>query len=185
LADKRKTSGPTWSELKAEVVKLDEKELVHLIADLYRLSSDNKAFLNARFSIGSDPLGPYRKTIEECMYPDVISGNQPIQVAKAKRAISSYSKAVGDPLGEAELMIFFVECGNSFTVNFGDIDGAFYDALIGMYRRAIDKVLLLPEEQRNDFKDRLETIMTSASGIGWGYYDALCDDFYTAFPEDG
>lgn len=185
MAAKRKTSGPTWSEVKGEVAKLEAKGLVQLVADLYRLSSDNKAFLHARFGVGPDPLGPYRETIDECMYPDVISGNQPIQVAKAKRAISSYTKAVGDPLGEAELMIFFVECGNSFTVNFGDIDEAFYDALVGMYRRAIAKVLLLPEEQRNDFQDRLETIMTSASGIGWGYYDALCGDYYTAFPEDG
>jgi hypothetical protein len=26
--------------------------------------------------------------------------------------------------------------------------------------------------------------MTSSSGIGWGYHDMICDDYYGAFPED-
>lgn len=180
---KRTSSRPTWLEVKAVVVKLDQKQLVKLVADLYRFSKENQAFLHARFAVGDDPLGPYKKTINECMYPDIYS-KKPIQISKAKRAISSYSKAVGDPLGEAELMTFFVECGNNFTVNFGDIDEAFYDALNRMYQRAIDKVLSLPEEQRIEFKDRLEAIMTSSSGIGWGYHDMLSDDYYEAFPED-
>jgi len=157
--------------------------MLRLVADLYRLSNENKTFLHTRFKVGEDLLGPYKKTIEECMYPDVYS-NKPIQVSKAKKAISSYSKAVGDPVGEAELMTFFVECGNNLTVNFGDIDEAFYDALNRMYRRTIDKVLTLPEELKNEFKDRLEAIMTSSSDIGWGYHDMLCDDYYKAFPED-
>ena len=183
LVAKRKTNNPTWSDVKAAVVNLDQKQSVKLVADLYRLSKENQAFLHARFAVGDDSLGPYKKTIEECMYPDIYS-NKPIQISKAKRAISSYSKALKDPVGEAELMTFFVECGNNFTVDFGDIDEAFYDALNLMYRRAIDKVLRLPEEQRGKFKDRLKGIMSSASGIGWGYYDMLSDDYYGAFPED-
>lgn len=180
---KREPSSPTWSDVKAAVVNLDHKHLVKLVTDLYRLSKENQAFLHARFAPGDDPLGPYKKTINECMYPDVYS-NKPIQISKAKTTISSYSKAVGDPLGEAELMTFFVECGNSLTVDFGDIDEGFYEALNRMYRRAIEKVLSLPTEQQGEFKDRLEAIMTSSSGIGWGYHDTLSEDYYEAFPED-
>lgn len=91
---------------------------------------------------------------------------------------------MGEPLGEAELITFFVEQGNSFTVDFGDIDEEFCNTLNGVYRRAIRKVLALPEEQRGKFKERLEDIMTSSGGIGWGYHDTLCDDYYSAFPED-
>ncbi len=162
---------------------LDEKQLIRLVSDLYGLSRENQAFLHSRFAIGDDTLGPYKKTIKACMYPDVYS-DKPVQVSKAKKAISDYSKAVGNPRGEAELMTLFVECGNSFTVDFGDIDEAFYDALNRMYRRAIDKVLTLPEEERGEFQRRLEAIMTSSSNIGWGYHDMLCDDYYNAFPED-
>jgi len=179
---KRKKS-PTWSDVKATLVNLDKNEILKLVADLYRLSNENKTFLNSRFDVGDNPLGPYKKIIEECMYPDIYSNKQ-IQVSKAKKAISSYSKAVDDPIGEVELMTYFVECGNKFTVNFGDIDGPFYDALNRMYRRTIKKVLTLSEEQQDEFKNRLEAIMTSSSNIGWGYHDILCDDYYGAFPED-
>ena len=179
----RKPNSQTWSNVKMAVANLDEKQLLKLVSDLYSLSKENQAFLHARFAIGNDTLGPYKKTISACMYPDVYT-NKPVQVSKAKKAITSYFKSVGDPLGEAELMTFFVECGNSFTVDFGDIDEAFYDALNRMYRRAIEKVLSLPEEQRGEFQDRLEAITTSSSNIGWGYHDMLCDDYYEAFPED-
>ena len=174
---------PAWSDVKAKVIKLDHKQLVGLAADLYRLSKENAEFFRARFAIGEDPLAPYKEIISDCMYPDVYT-DKPIQIAKAKRAISNYSKAVENPLGEAELMIFFVECGNSFTVDFGDIDEGFYDALIRMYGRTIDKVLSLPDEHRCGFRDRLEAIVTSSSGIGWGYHDMVCEAYYDAFPED-
>ena len=162
---------------------MGEKQLISLVSDLYRLSRENQAFLHARFGVGDDTLNPYKKTIGTCMYPDVYK-NKPVQISKAKQAIGAYSKAVGDARGEAELMTFFVECGNSFTLDFGDVDEAFYDALNGMYRRAIDRVLTLPEEERGEFQSRLKAIMTSSSNIGWGYHDMLCDDYYDGFPED-
>ena len=169
--------------MKSVLAGLDHKKLVELAGDLYRLSKENRDFFHARFGVGQDQLAPYKKIIEECMYPDV-TRDKPIQIAKAKRAITSYSRAVVDPVGEAELMTFFVECGNSFTVEYGDIDEEFYDALNLMYKRAIEKVLKLPAEQRGEFRDRLEEIMTSSSGIGWGYHDELRQDFDEAFPED-
>ena len=183
LKDNRKSSRSTWSDVKSAMAGMDEKQLIALVSDLYRLSKENQAFFHARFSIGDDTLSPYKKTIEACMYPDIYK-NKPVQISKAKQAISAYSKAVGNPRMEAELMIFFVECGNSFTLDFGDIDEAFYDALNRMYRRAIEKVLGLPEEQRVEFQARLETIMTSSSNIGWGNHDMLCNDYCEAFPEE-
>ena len=180
---KKKRSITTWSDVKAEIVKFDQKQLVKLVGDLFRLSKENESFLNARFAIGEDPIEPYRKTIEECMYPDIYS-NKPILISKAKKAISLYSKAVGDPLGEVELMTCFVECGNNCTLDLGDIDEGFYDALNRMYRRTIEKVIGLPEAQQLIYKERLKEIMTSSSHIGWGYHDMLFADYYAAFSDD-
>jgi hypothetical protein len=180
---KAKSVDATWSDVKAEIAKLDTRQLVSLLVDLYRFSKENQAFLNARFAVVADPLGPYKRTIAECMYPDVYK-NKPVRISKAKKAISDYSKAVGDSLGEAELMTFFAEQGNAFTVDFGDIDEEFYDALLRMYWRAIEKILSLPEGQRGEFKVRLKTIMTSSADIGWGYHDALREEYYSAFPDD-
>jgi hypothetical protein len=183
LNDNRKSSKPVWSSVKAAIARMDEKQLIALVSDLYRLSKENQAFLHTRFGVGDDPLNPYKKTINSCMYPD-IERNKPVQISKAKQAISSFSKAVGDPRGEAELMIFFVECVNNFTLDYGDIDEGFYDALNRMYLRAINKVLGLPEEEQREFQDRLKAVMTSSSNIGWGYHDRLSDDYYEAFPEE-
>ncbi len=180
---RRKSSNPKWSDVKSALINLDQTQLLKLVADLYRFSKENEAFFHARFGVGNDPLAPYKKTIEEYMYPDVY-GNKPIKISKAKKAISNYTKTVGDPLGEADLMIFFLECGNNFTLDVGDIDEGFYDALNRMYQRAIEKVLALPEEQQEEFRDRLEQIVISSSGIRWGYHDVLCDDYYGAFPAE-
>jgi len=180
---KRKSKKPTWSDVKAPVSKFDQKDLIKLIEDLYRFSKENQTFLHTRFRVGDDPLEPYKKTIDKCLYPDIFD-KEPIQISKAKKAISDYSKAIGEPLGETELMVFFVERGNAFTVDYGDIDEGFYDSLNRMYKRAIKKVLSLPEVQRSAFQDRLEKIMTSSSNIGWGYHDMLYEDYYSAFPEE-
>jgi hypothetical protein len=180
---KSKSVDATWSNMKVEIAKIDMRELVSLVADLYHFSKENQAFLHARFAVVANPLDPYKQIIAECMYPDIYK-NKPVQISKAKKAISDYSKAVGDSLGEAELMTLFVERGNAFTVEFGDIDEEFYGALNRMYRHAIEKILDLPEKQRDRFKERLKTIMTSSADIGWGYHDALCEDYDNAFPDD-
>lgn len=179
---RKSSSSPSWTDVKPTVANLDANQLVKLVADLYRFSKENQTFLHARFGIGEDPLAAYKKTIAECMYPDLF-GDDLVQIAKAKKAISNYSKATGDPLGEVELMVTFVEYGNKFTVECGDIDEGFYDSLNSMYRRVIKKVLKLPGEQQGGYKARLKEIMTSSSGIGWGYHDMLVDDYYSAFPE--
>jgi len=183
LVAKQKQRAPTWSEVKSKVVKLDQKQLIQIVGDLYRLSKENQEFLNARFGVLDDPLAPFKKSIEESMYPDIYR-DKPIQISKAKAAIRRYSKAVGDISGEAELKTFFVECGNRFTVEYGDMDEGFYNALNLMYKEAIDKILILPVEQRDDFRERLEEIMESSRNIGWGYHDELREDYYNAFPED-
>ena len=183
MVAKQKQRGPTWSEVKSKVVKLDHKQLIQIVGDLYRLSKENQEFLNARFGVLDDPLAPFKKSIEEFMYPDIYS-DKPIQISKAKAAIRRYSKAVGDISGEAELKTFFVECGTRFTVEYGDQDEAFYNALILMYKEAIDKILSLPVEQLDEFRERLEEIMESSRNIGWGYYDDLRADYYEAFPQD-
>ncbi len=105
------------------------------------------------------------------------------QISEAEEAISEYSKAAGDTRGEAELMIYFVESGHKFTLDWGDIDKYFYDSLLSMYDRAIKKVLSLPEQEQEDFRERLREICDTSSGIGWGYHDGLGDLYFAHFPE--
>jgi len=178
----KKKQTPSWSDVKTALARLDQQGLLELISDMYHLSKDNKDFLHTRFSISDDVLAPYKKIIEECMYPDI--QKDPVRIIRAKRAISDYSKAVRDAKGEAELLTYFVECGNKFTLDYGDINEDFYDSLLEVYGQAIKKVLSIPDHEQGNFTKRLKKIMLSSNGIGWGYYDGLCDEYYGSFKVD-
>jgi len=182
-ARKRNQPEATWSAVKSALSGSDREALLELVKDLYGLSASNKQFVDARFHLGRDPIAPYKKIIADCIAPDVFS-RRPIQIAKAKKAISDYRKAVRDDRGELDLMIHFVECGNGFTLDYGDIDEDFYDALVNMYVRAVKVTVGLPLPERQPFVDRLRTLTESSSPIGWGYHDSLCDAYNSAFPKD-
>jgi hypothetical protein len=178
----KKKQIPSWSDVKTTLARLDQQGLLELISDMYDLSKDNKDFLHTRFSIGDDILATYKKIIKGCMYPDI--QNESVRIIRAKRAISDYSKAIRDTKGEAELLTYFVECGNKFTLDYGDIDEDFYDSLLEVYGQAINKVLTLPDHEQGNFRKRLKKIMLSSNGIGWGYHDGLCDEYYGSFKSD-
>jgi hypothetical protein len=179
-AERKKSN---WLSVKAALSQLKQDELLGLLRDLYEISPGNKQFMEARLRIGTDQIKPYKKIVGDCMYPDVYR-NRPVQIAKAKKTISDYRKAApGDVFGAIDLMIFFVECGNRLTREFGDIDEPFYDALLSMYAKAVEAIVELPEPAAEPFRKRLQELTESSKGIGWGYHDGLCDEYYSAFPE--
>ena len=183
MARKKRQKKPVWKDIEKRISKFDKAQFTELIHELYGLSSDNKDFLLTRFSIGENPLATYKKIVQDAIHPYLEDG-EPLEIEKANDAISRYAKAVDDPPDEAELRTFYVECGNNFTLSYGDIDEDFYDAMLEMYEYAIETVLELPPKEREGFKARLQNIMESANGIGWGYYDGLCGLYEEAFPED-
>ena len=174
---------PSWSDVKTAIANFERPALIGLISDLYAYSTPNKNFLHARFSLGSDALKPYKKIIDDALFPDVMS-NEPVEIATAKKAISDYGKAVGDPKGMLELMVYFVECGASFSLDVGYGDEYFFAALERMYEKAIKLLLTLDEAIIDDFYDRFEDLVTSTEPIGWGFHDTLGDIFSEAFPEE-
>ena len=172
----------TWSAVKTVVGKLSQDELLGLVADLYRLSKPNQAFLHARYADAETAMEDCKKIISDCLYPDV-QRDRPLQVAKAKKAVADFCKAVADPAAHADLMLFFVEQGNAFTLEYGDIDAGFYSALVAMARRAAEVIRSLPVNLQEPFRERLGEVVRSSSGIGWGYHDDLTDIYAAAFPD--
>lgn len=172
----------TWSTVKSAASKLSQQELLGLVGELYRLSRQSKDFLHARFGDQSVAMEEYKSIITEYLYPDV-SRDRPLQVAKAKQAVADFCKATADPVAHAELMVFFVEQGNAFTLDYGDIDAGFYSALLKMARRAVEVISRVPLELQECFRERLAEVVRSSSGIGWGYHDELADIYGGAFPD--
>jgi hypothetical protein len=126
---RQKGSQPTWTDLKARLSSFDRLGLLGLIQDLYVAHKDNQTFLHARFGLGEDILKPYKETLDRWLWPDVIR-NQDASVIKAKQAISSFKKAVDDPAGLADLMVFYCECAAGFCNDVGYQDEAYFNALV-------------------------------------------------------
>ncbi len=184
MTKRKKKNEPHWDDIKKPIEQFNKDELVSLVRDLYRLSPENKDFFHTRFSAtDEDTLLRYKKIIQSSMNPS-LEYNEPLEIEKANDAINRFVKAVDDPVGEAELRVFYVECGNNFTQSYGDIDEDFYETVLNMYEYAIETVLETPPEKQKEFQKRLKEVMESASHIGWGYGDGLGDLYYRGFAEE-
>jgi len=157
------TSKPTWSMLKRHLSQLEQKELLALVRDLYAASKDNQAFLHARFALGDDVLEPYKKAISRWVCPDVMR-NQDYSISKAKRAIADYQRAIGQPVGVAELTVYYCESCADFLDCCGIDDENYFDAWVRMYERALKAVCQLDQNQQEEYVERLERVHFRESG---------------------
>jgi hypothetical protein len=160
-------SKPTWADVKAELARFDRAGLLALIQDLYAAHKDNQRFLHARFGLGEDVLKPYKETLDRWLWPDVLR-SQDTSVVKAKQAISSYKKAVGDPVGLAELMVFYCECAAGFCSDVGYQDDSYFNALVRMFEQALQIIAQLSGSDRNPLIARLGKVRTISHNFGYG-----------------
>src|SRR5215831_12323567 len=123
----------------------------------------------------------YKAIIRQSLYPDG-TYDEPIQLARARKAISDYKKATKNACGTLELMVYYVECGTQCSVDFGDIDAWFYESLESMFRQVIQTLQHSDHDTLDRFLPRLDAIVRQARGIGWGYYDGLSATLKAAFP---
>ena len=169
-----KKKAPGWSDVKTRLADFDRSGLVGLVQDLYGASKENQAFLHARFALGDDVLKPYKITIDRWLCPDV-SKNQDTSIAKAKKAISDYKKAIGQSEGLAELMVFYCERAADFSNEFGLQDAGYFDALVRMFEQTLKTITSLARAQRQSLWDRLDTVRSTCHNFGYGVGDDMGD----------
>jgi len=170
---------PTWTDVKAKLAGFDRLGLLGLIQDLYAAHKDNRTFLHARFGLGQDVLAPYKDALDRWLWPDALR-NQDASVMKAKQAISSYRKAVGDPAGLAELMVFYCERAAGFCSDIGYQDDAYFDALVSMFGQALKTIARLSASDRNALIARLDRVRVISHNFGYGvgdYMDSLLPEY--------
>lgn len=167
-----KKTAPSWSDVKAKLADFDRAGLIGLIQDLYAANKDNQAFLHARFALGGDVLKPYKTTIARWLWPDVFK-NQDSSVAKAKKAISDYKKAIGPSEGLAELMVFYCEQAAGFSSDVGLQDEGYFNALVLMFEQALTIIATLPDGQRPALWGRLDEVRHISHDFGYGVGDDM------------
>jgi hypothetical protein len=172
---KRPKTKPTWSDVKTKLANYDRDGLMHLVADLYAFHKDNQSFLRARLALGVNPLDNYKKRIGLALAPDIYSNRRAdISVATAKKAISEYTKAIGDPLGVLELRVFWCETAVAFSMEFGYADEGYFDALVRQYRDACQTLSALDGALLEEYILRLENVRDDAD-MGYGVHDDMGD----------
>jgi hypothetical protein len=172
MAKRQSKSQPTWTDVKAKLSDFDRAALLSLIQSLYTAHKDNQAFLHARFGLGEDVLEPYKKTIDRWLWPDLLR-KQDTPVSQAKRAISDYKKAVGDPEGLAELMVFYCERASGFCSDVGNNDEGYFDALVRMFEQALKFANALSVDRRGELVARLDRVRAASHEFGYGVGDDM------------
>jgi hypothetical protein len=172
MASRQPQSQPTWTEVKAKLAGFDRLELLSLIQDLYAANKDNRTFLHARFRLPQDVLAPYKKALDRWLWPDVWR-NQDASVVRAKQAISSYRKAVDDPAGLAELMVFYCERAAGFCSDIGDQDGGYFNAMVRAFEQALKTIAGLPVNDRKALIARLDRVRVISHNLGYGVGDDM------------
>ena len=165
-------SQPTWTHVKDRLAAFDRTALVDLIHHLYAADQSNQAFLHARFGLGEDALKPYKKTLARWLWPDPFR-NQDTSVSKAKQAISHYKKAVGDPTGLTELMIFYCEQAAGYCQDIGYQEEGFFDALVRMFEQALKSVNTLTANDKASLIARLDRVREISHDFGYGVGDDM------------
>jgi hypothetical protein len=172
MARRQPASKPSWTDVKAALTSLDRLGLLGLIQDLYAAHKDNQTFLHARFGLGADALNPYKETLDRWLWPEVLQ-NQDTSVVKAKQAISSYRKAVGEPAGLAELMVFYCERAAGFCSDIGYQDDSYFDALVRMFEQALKAIAQLSAGDRRALIARPDKVRAVSHNFGYGVGDDM------------
>jgi hypothetical protein len=161
-------------EVKAELAGFDRAALLALLQDLYAAAEDNRAFLHARFGLGQNPLQPYKKIRDRWLRPDVFRGEE-TSVSRAKRAISNYKKASGDPEGLAELMVYYCELAAGFCRDVDYQDATYCDALVRMFEQALRTTADAVNSRtvRNRLLGTLDHVRTIGHKLGYGMGDDM------------
>jgi hypothetical protein len=183
MSKRLERSKPTWADVKTNLASFDRAALLGLLEDLYAADEGSRAFFHARFGLGEDPLQPYKKTIDRCLWPDVFRGQQ-TSVSRAKREITKYKKALGDRAGVAELMVFYCERAAGFCQEVDHRDTAYFDALARMFGHALKATASLTGNIQNGFLARLDHVRSIGRQIGNGVgedMDILLAEFDSSF----
>ncbi|HXY48319.1 MAG TPA: hypothetical protein VEI01_02630 [Terriglobales bacterium] len=172
MTKRESKSQPTWTDVKAKLAAFDRTALLDLLHHLYAAHKDNQAFLHARFGLGEDVLEPYKKTLARWLWPDPFR-NQDTSVSKAKQSISHYKKAVGDPTGLTELMVFYCEQAAGYCQDIGYQEEGFFDALVRMFEQALQSANTLPANSRHRLIARLNRVREISHAFGYGVGDDM------------
>lgn len=169
----------TVTQIKKELSKLPDKELIDIICRLCKSSKEAADLVNlilGNDSILDDALAEAKKKIQNQFFPKRGFGR--LNLAAAKSEITAFKKICNVPAKVIDLQLYYVECGIEFTNMLGDINESFYNSMAGMYETVANSLMKAGDLKLiEEFMPRLQQAVDDTGGIGWGFHDDLYDTF--------
>ena len=165
-------------EIKRELRKLDKEKLIEIVADLYKKNKSAKEFFDFYVNPNERNLfEKYQDKVFESFYPKRGFG---YKLKEGKKAITDFRKLTTSSDSVADLMLFYVETGVNFTIDFGDIDENFYLSLERTFVQAL--TLARKENCLDKYDDRASKVVRDTKNIGWGFHEYLTEVYYEFYP---
>ena len=158
---------------------LSVEQLIDEVVNLVDVFPQVREYYQAKIAPENDPnvRSKYKAVIaKEFSY----SGKARLSVAR--KAVTDYRRVTGSVEGIADMMLYYVEVGAAFTVDFGDVDEPFYLSMEKMYKAALKH--LHEHGLLGKFERRCAAIVEKTSSVGWGFHDRLGDTYERYFGEE-
>lgn len=171
--------------LKRELLKMPHTGLVDLVVRLCKQQESARLYVTAQLggsTVLEPVLGKQKAVMEKFFFPPNMRGK--LRLSDAKKLINDFGKLSPTTEQLVDLMLHYVELGVACTNEFGDIDGSFYDSLVGMYRDVIDRLTAEGNHAlTRRFQPRLEAVVNDSSDIGWGFHNDLSEAYHQFISE--
>ena len=162
-------------ELKSELNKLTQQEVIELMVESYKISDEVQGFISVKLKGDRgvlEILSEYKQRIKNEFFPTRGCGK--LKVAEVKKVISDFNKIIKETESVFEIMLFFVEIAAAFIHEHGDISEEMGDYLCEVFESV---VIRLNKEKTEGlfmkYKERLEAIVNTKGIECWGIHDSL------------
>jgi len=163
--------------LKKYLQQFTKEQLIEQIMELQKKYKDVKTYYEFSLNPGT---GLQAEKVKKAIHKFFNSpqGYDP-QLREARKELNGFKKLSPPEESLADIMLYYVECGVEFTLNYGDINMPFYNSVAGMFYDACE---FINKNRLNDFfKLRCRKIVDDTSDIGWGFHDQLSEYYYSYF----
>lgn len=133
----------SWNEVKSQINKLSERDLLTVIQELYKLNKDNQRYLNSRFVVQNrhDVIQDIKDRLQKFTL-------QHEKQRECRKLINDYKKATSDLIGYIELCAWHAYLVADFISQFGGCEESFENGGVTSFEYACRTYLELSDNQK-------------------------------------
>lgn len=165
----------TLTELKKRLKGMTQEEMLALLCRVYKGSKQAQAIIDVALcgdAAEAELLPVYKNRVHAAFW------GRRFSLKEARAAVLEFNRIAQNLENAAELMLFYVECGVAYTLEYGDIDEQFYLSVESMFDNfvaTLNAMDTVDYYQRN--ADRIHKVCTDVEYVGWGFPDELMESY--------